>query len=586
MQAPEGSNPFEEPLASAEAPVEVNQQAWDEDRSSAVDIPPSRQSFRSALKPSSRASSRGGSPDSWKPKEAWLDDEALRCLHHISSCSRYCTRHAYVPGLQPYVDVLNKWRQHTNLKEVVRASPYTFFESLPKRSTLEAIVDQYKGIMPSAPPYPGVSGSLNIDDVRRLMDQVFKEKLNNDKMPHHVGPLLVEPPNNWPARADGSLINDTTSELSLKEQSNRHNTVAGIFQGYRKKFFPPNKQNPDRRAEDIVDFLRWVNQAQRIAGLSETEFRDILPNLFGSFAAQKIHDMIQNKYSLREIYRNLIKSYTLTESPSVALEKLSKISSDNHDSLMSLTDEVYRLANIVASEKLTESSRQTAKNEAVINAISRNVPRDWKVPLERDIMEFRQNVGFKELDCDEYLRLLRKYELGLDAHYHRHCGKNRKSVSKVVVASSQSTTKTQEPVVHPPNVSHDSVNQLDTTTSKPNQFRNNARYFGYQQKAGNGQHYNNTSKANNNKHKNSSYNATDGSKTYCPFCNSRTHNPTECTTFSPGQRTVTQEKCSKCTLGGFHQERHCPVIRLGVRNKNFESGKNNSSKNSNKSQTK
>ena len=108
--------------------------------------------------------------------------------------------------------------------------------------------------------------------------------------------------------------------------------------------------------------------------------------------------MIQNKYSLREIYRNLIKSYTLTESPSVALEKLSKISSDNHDSLMSLTDEVYRLANILASEKLTESGRQTAKNEAVINSISRNVPRDWKVPLERDIMEFRQNVGFKELD--------------------------------------------------------------------------------------------------------------------------------------------------------------------------------------------
>ena len=486
----DGNNPFDEPSASAEVPIEVPQHAWDEDRSSAVDLPPSRQSIRSAMKPSSRSSSRGGSPDSWKPKEEWLEDKALRCLHHISSCSRYCSRHSNVPGLRPYVDVLNNWRQHKNLKEVVRASPGTFFDSLPKKSTLEAIVNQYHGNMPSAPPYPGVSGSVNIDDVRRLMDQVFKEKLKNDKMPHHVGPLLVEPPNNWPTRADGSLIIDTTNELSPKEQSNRHSTVAGIFQGYRKKFFPPNKQNPDRRAEDIVDFLRWVNQAQRTAGLSETEFRDMLPNLFGSFAAQKIHDMIQNKYSLREIYRNLIKSYTLTESPSVALDKLSKISSDNHDSLMSLTDEVYRLANIVASEKLTESGRQTAKNEAVINAISRNVPRDWKVPLERDIMEFRQNVGFKEIDCDEYLRLLRKYEVGLDAHYHRHCGKSKKTVSKVVVASSQSTTKTQEPVVHPPNVSHDSVNQLNTTTSKPNQFRKNTRYFGYQ-KAGNGQHYNN-----------------------------------------------------------------------------------------------
>ena len=583
----EGGNPFEEPSASASAtagvPLEVPHQSWEEEKSPAVDLPSSRQSLRSALRPSSRTSSRGGSPESWAPTDEWLDDEALRCLQHIRSCSRYCAKYSHVPGLRLHADIIDDWRQVLNLKEVVRANPHTFYESLPKKSTLEAIVNQYNGILPSAPPYPGVGGSVNIDDVRRLMDQVFKEKLKSDKMPHHIGPLLVEPPNNWPARADGSLIIDTTNDLSPKEQSHRQNTIAGIFQGYRKKFYPPNKQNPDRRAEDIVDFLRWVNQAQRTAGLSESEFRDILPNLFGSIAAQKIHDMIQNKYSLREIYRNLIKSYTLTESPSVALEKLSKISSDNHDSLMSLTDEVYRLANIVASDKLTESGRQTAKNEAVINAISRNVPRDWKVPLERDIMEYRQNVGFRELDCDEYLRLLRKYELGLDAHFHRHCGKSKKTVSKVVVASSQSTTKTQEPMVHPPSVSHESVNQLNTSTSKPNQFRNNTRYYGYQQKTGNGQHYNNTSKSNNPKYNN---NANDGNKTYCPFCNSKTHDPTECTTFSPNQRTVTQEKCSKCTLGGFHQERHCPVIRLGVRNKNFESGKNNSSKNSNKSQTK
>ena len=573
------NNPFEDPLASPEVPVEVPRQV-DNEIFSTAERSPSRQSIRSALKPSSRSSSRGVSPEAWTPNDAWLDDEALRCLQHIKACSHYCKKFSHVNALQPYVDIFNKWRQHPNLKEVVRAAPNMFFESLPKKSTLEAITQQHLGVLPSAPPYPGVIGSVNIADVRRLMDQVFKEKLKNDKMPHHVGPLLVEPPSNWPARADGSLIIDTTKELSPKEQNHRHSTVAGIFQGYRKKFFPPNKQNPDRRAEDIVDFLRWVNQAQRAAGLSETEFRENLPNLFGSIAAQKIHDMIQNKYSLREIYRNLIKSYTLTESPSVALDKLSKISSDNHDSLMSLTDEVYRLANIVASEKLTDTGRQTAKNEAVINAISRNVPRDWKVPLERDIMEFRQNVGLREIDCDEFLRLLRKYELGLDTHFHRHCGKSKKIVSKVVVASSQSTTKTFEPVVQHPNVSHDSVNQLNTSTTKPNQFRNNTRYTGYQQpKQGNGQHYNNTNTSKFNKNKNN--NANDGSKTYCPFCNSKTHNPTECTTFSPAQRTMTQERCSKCTLGGFHQERHCPVIRLGVRNKNFESGKNNSSKNSN-----
>ena len=387
----------------------------------------------------------------------------------------------------------------------------------------------------------------------QIKDLMLANNYRNSSLPTS-GCLMVEPPTNWPKDSKGRLVENTMTGLSANSQVIRSQLINSQFHQLRKKYTPSSSFRDKR--ESIIEFLEGVNMSQDKAMLSRKEFRDTFPTLFGGQAYIKVKNMIRNGRTLREIYKALIDSYNTEESEMVARDKLANLRRTDFDSLTALNDEVTRLANIVANNKMSPEVKESTRNELIVNQLLKLVPNEWKLVIEGEISHFKMASYGQDLSGDDLFLILLKYRNGLDEYLYKGYKNNRskKEVNALKIDSEEKMKSEGKLSKGKSKAKNDKKNKEETV----NAVREDINQTEQKQFT---KGYNSKSKKKNFGKSNYSGKSS-GKDEYCNLCDSNTHGMDGCTLFPKWMRQITQERCKKCTLKGYHLEKYCPAIRF------------------------
>ena len=378
--------------------------------------------------------------------------------------------------------------------------------------------------------------------LQQIKDLMLATNYRNSTLPT-AGTLMVEPPSKWPRDAKGRFIDDTMEGLSANSQVIRSQLINTQFHQLRKKYSPGSSAKD--RKESITEFLEGINMSQEKTKLSRKEFRDILPTLFGGQAYIKVKNMIKNGRTLREVYRSLIDSYNTEESEIVARNKLANLKASDFDSLSNLNDEVSRLANVIANNRMSPEARDLVRTELITNNLLRLIPPEMKTVIEGEISHFKMASYGQDLTAEDLFLILLKYRNGLDEYYFKNY-KNRRSKKEVNAVQIDSPPEGAE---NKASESKKSNSKKKKKNKKSEEVKVNAVKDETEKKSMNKDSKNYKKKGN-------------SREEYCNLCDNKSHSVDNCNLFPKWMRQITQERCKKCTLKGYHLEKYCPAVRF------------------------